>query len=171
MLSVTAQNGAIKNYNLKIIRSENESGEPLVDDIVNEIGVKSDGTYFSGIALNTKTSDITNQVLKISPTAKVEITDCNGTVKEDQILYTGDIISITSANETKKYTVVIYGDTSGDGKINALDLLIVQQHILGVKDLTDAYYKAGDPSKDNSINALDLLIVQQHILEVRLIEQ
>ena len=171
VLSVTAQNGDVKSYNLKIIRSENETGEPLVDDIVSEIGVKSDGTYFSGITLNTNSSDIENKILKISSTAKVEIADCNGTKKENQILATGDIISITSANETKKYTVVIYGDTSGDGKINALDLLIVQQHILGVKELNDAYYKAGDPSKDSGINALDLLIVQQHILEVRLIEQ
>ena len=171
VLSVTAQNGDVKNYNLNIIRSENETGEPLVDDIVSEIGIKSDGTYFSGIALNTNSADIENKILKISPTAKIEITDCNGTKKENQILATGDIISITSANETKKYTVVIYGDTSGDGKINALDLLIVQQHILGVKELNNAYYKAGDPSKDSGINALDLLIVQQHILEVRLIEQ
>ena len=170
-ISVTAQNGNIKNYNLKIIRSENETGEPLVDDIVNEIGVKSDGEYFSGIELNTNSSDIENKILKISPTAKVEIVDCNGVKKENQILATGDVVSITSANETKKYTIVIYGDTSGDGKINALDLLIVQQHILGVKELNNAYYKAGDPSKDGGINALDLLIVQQHILEVRLIEQ
>ena len=170
-LSVTAQNGDVKNYNLKIIRSENTTGEPLVDDIVSELGVKSDGIYFSGVELNTNSSDIENKILKISPTAKVEIADCNGIKKGNQILATGDVISITSANATKKYTIVIYGDTSGDGKINALDLLIVQQHILGVKELTNSYYRAGDPSKDDGINALDLLIVQQHILEVRLIEQ
>ena len=170
-LSVTAQNGDIKNYNLKIIRSENEIDEPLVDDIVNEIGIKSDGTYFSGIALNTNSSDLINKILKISSTAKVEITDCNGIVKENQILSTGDIVSITSANETKKYTVVIYGDTSGDGKINALDLLRTQKHILNATDLTGAFYKAADVSKEGKIDVLDLLKIQKHILEVSFIEQ
>ncbi len=170
-ITVTAQNGSIKNYNLTIVRSENETGEPLVDDIINEISIKSDGTYFTGIELNTNSSSIEERVKKINPNAIVEIKDCNGTLKQNQILATGDVVSITSANETKNYTVVIYGDTSGDGKINALDLLIVQQHILEVKGLNNAYYKAGDPSKDGKINALDLLIVQQHILEVKAIEQ
>ena len=170
-ITVTAENGDIKNYNLNIIRSESETDEPLVDDIVSEIGVKSDGTYFSGIELDTNSSVIENSVKKINPDAIVEVKDCNGTLKENENLVTGDVISITSANETKEYTIVICGDTSGDGKINALDLLIVQQHILEVKTLNGAYYKAADPSKDGNINALDLLVVQQHILEVEKIKQ
>ena len=69
----TLYSGNIKNYNLKIIRSENETGEPLVDDIVNEIGIKSDGTYFSGIGLNTNSSDVENKILKISIKHKLKI--------------------------------------------------------------------------------------------------
>lgn len=168
---VTAQNGDIKNYNLKITRSENETGEPLVDDIVSEIGIKSDGTYFSGIQLNTNSSDIKNKILKISPSAKVEITDCNGISKENSVLGTGDVISITSANETKKYTVVIYGDTSGDGIINALDLLRTQKHILNATNLTGAFSNAADVSKDGKIDVLDLLKIQKNILGVSSIEQ
>jgi len=170
-VTVTAQNGAIKNYNLKIIRSENETGEPLVDDIVNEIDIKSDGTYFSGIQLNTNSSNIKNKVLKINPSAKVEITDCNGNLKENSILGTGDVISITSANETKKYTVIIYGDTSGDGIINALDLLRTQKHILNATNLTGAFSNAADVSKDGKIDVLDLLKIQKNILGVSSIEQ
>ena len=170
-VTVTAQNGDIKNYNLKITRSENETGEPLVDDIVSEIGIKSDGTYFSGIQLNTNSSDIKNKILKISPSAKVEIADCNGISKENSVLGTGDIISITSANETKKYTVVIYGDTSGDGIINALDLLRTQKHILNATNLTGAFSNAADVSKDGKIDVLDLLKIQKNILGVSSIEQ
>ena len=171
VISVKAENGSVKKYNLNIIRSENETGEPIVDDIVNEIGVKTDGTYFSGIELNTNSSSLENNVKKINPNAKVEIKDCNGSLKENQNLVTGDVISITSANETKNYTVVIYGDTSGDGKINALDLLKIQKDILGATNLNGAYEKSADVSKDGKIDVLDLLKVQKNILGVGSIEQ
>ncbi|MDE6292140.1 MAG: dockerin type I repeat-containing protein, partial [Bacilli bacterium] len=59
---------------------------------------------------------------------------------------------------------VIYGDVSGDGKVNALDLLQVQKSILGSYDLTKEQRRAGDTSGDGKVNALDLLQMQKSIL-------
>ena len=73
-------------------------------------------------------------------------------------------VNIKNSSETRTLTVVIYGDTSGDGVINALDLLQVQKNILGTYSLSGAYSSAGDTSKDGTINALDLLQVQKNIL-------
>lgn len=173
-MAVTAENGDIRTYILNIVRSQNTSGEPLVEEIVSESGIKSDGTYFSGFELETSTQTLVEKIKSLNANAKIEITDSNGKVKEakeDVILGTGDKISITSAGESKSYTVVIYGDTSGNGKIDPLDLLKVQKHILGVNELQGAYYYAANAKKDANINPLDLLIIQKHILGVSSIEQ
>ena len=168
---VTAQNGDKKSYNLNIVRSKNTSGEPTVDEIVSNSGVKSDGTYFSGFEIDTNTQTLVNKIKSLNPDSIVSITDSNDTVKTNKSLATGDKISITSAGETKTYIIVIRGDTSGNGKIDALDLLKVQKHILDVTDLTSAYVKAGDANNDGKINPLDLLIIQKHILGVSSIKQ
>ena len=53
---------------------------------------------------------------------------------------------------------------SGDGKVNALDLLQMQKSILGQKSLNGSYSQAADVSGDGKVNALDLLQVQKNIL-------
>ena len=168
---VTAQNGSTKIYTLNIVRSSNTSGEPTVDEIVDDSGVKSDGTYFSGIGLNSNFNILINKIQSLNANAKVVIKDSKGSVKNNTLFATGDRVSITSAGETKDYTILIYGDTSSDGKINALDLLQTQKHILGVTKLNGANEKAADTSKDGKINALDLLQMQKQILGVSSIEQ
>ena len=170
-ITVTAENGDKKTYKLNVVRSENEYGEPTVSDIVENSGVKSDGTYFSGIELGTNVNTLVNKIKSLNANASITIKDLNNNEKDSQTFATGDVISITSAGETKEYTVVIYGDTNGDGKITVLDLLVIQKHILGVSNLNGAKGIAADPSKDGKINALDLLKVQKHILEVSEIEQ
>lgn len=170
-IEVTAKNKEKRIYKLNIVRSKNTSGEPTVDEIVNNSGVKSDGTYFSGFEIDTNTQTLVDKIKSLNPDAIVKITDSNGNEKNNKSFATGDKISITSAGEEKSYIVVIYGDTSGNGKIDPLDLLRVQKHILDVNDLSGAYLKAGDANKDGKINPLDLLIIQKHILEVSYIKQ
>ena len=63
-------------------------------------------------------------------------------------------------------SIVVKGDTSGDGIINALDLLQVQKYILGNYDLANEYAQAGDTSGDGTVNALDLLQIQKYILGI-----
>jgi len=170
-IKVIAQNGAEKIYNLNIVRSKNTSGEPTVDEIVSNSDIKSDGTYFGGFELDTKAQTLIDKIKSLNPDAIVKITDPNGSIKTNNSLATGDNVSITSAGEEKKYVVVISGDTSGNGKIDPLDLLKVQKHILDVNSLSGAYFKAADVNKDGKINPLDLLIIQKHILEVSFIKQ
>ncbi len=69
------------------------------------------------------------------------------------------------------YTVVIYGDVSGDGKINALDLLRMQKQLQKIVSLSGAYYEALDVSHDGKINALDLLKLQKHLMKLSEVQQ
>ena len=79
-------------------------------------------------------------------------------------MVTGDAITITSGEDVKKYSVVLYGDINGNGKIEILDLLKVQKHALKSSILTGAYLEAADVNKDGKINPLDLLRIQKTIL-------
>ena len=94
------------------------------------------GVYFSGFEIDTNSQTLVQKVKSLNADAIVKITDSNGTVKTNKSLATGDKISITSAGEEKSYTIVIYGDTSGNGKIDPLDLLRVQKAILGTAHIS-----------------------------------
>lgn len=71
-----------------------------------------------------------------------------------------------------EYEVIVYGDVSGDGKINSTDLLILQRHILEIQKLQGAFLKAGNINKNGkNPSSLDSLLIQRHILGLKLITQ
>ena len=69
------------------------------------------------------------------------------------------------------YTVVIWGDVNGDGKISAAELLKVRRHLLDEGSLDGWYALAADASGDGKISAADLLKIQRHLLGISAIEQ
>lgn len=76
-----------------------------------------------------------------------------------------------TASVTPTVTITIKkGDPNNDGKINSGDLLVIRQHLLGTKVLTDEYLTAADINGDGKINSGDLLAVRQHLLGIKTIE-
>ena len=134
-----------------------------VATVVTSAGYKMSGNSILGITLGKSLDSIKSELESISGKNTVTITDAKGNNYTGKIA-TGIKIKIKTNSETKELSVVIKGDTSGDGVINALDLLQVQKNILGSYDLKDSYKLAGDTSGDGVINALDLLQVQKNIL-------
>ena len=134
---------------------------------------KISNDYISGISPNSTVISIKENIESIGGSKSVVIT--NNEDKEitdkETLIGTGFKISVSNTEETKTYKVVIKGDASGDGKINAQDLIYIQRSILGTYNLKDAYLKAADPSKDDKVNAQDLIYVQRHVLETYTIEQ
>ena len=56
---------------------------------------------------------------------------------------TGSIIKILDNNNlVMEYSVIMYGDVNGDGKINSIDLLVLQRHILEIEKFSGVYIKA-----------------------------
>ena len=167
-------NGVIENNSSGVIPEEPKTETPSetipsenftpISSIVTSAGYKINDNYILGIALNTNASTVKNNILALGSENTVEIKANNNVLKDDALMRTGSTINIKNTQEEKTYIVVILGDTSGDGVINALDLLQVQKSILGTYTLTDAFKLAGDTSLDGIINALDLLQVQKHIL-------
>ena len=71
-----------------------------------------------------------------------------------------------------EYQILIYGDVDGNGKINSVDLLKLQRHILELEDLNFLSQKAGNINKNGKKpTSVDLLLIQRHILGLKQIVQ
>ena len=77
----------------------------------------------------------------------------------------------------KEFTIILYGDVNGDGKINAIDALAIVKNKLKKKEFENEYFvEAGRVSNqtrknDSTPNAVDALAIIKHSLKKREIEQ
>ena len=72
---------------------------------------------------------------------------------EDRKIATGTTIKV---GEGKQYTLVVIGDTDGNGNITVTDLAQLKLHYIGKTILTDARLKAADMNGDGKITITDL---------------
>lgn len=137
---------------------------------IKELNSDSDNMV-TNVSLGSTVSNIKS---KIETKYTKKIFDKNNTeLSDNDKVGTGSKIKIYNGSSLiEEYTIVIYGDITGDGLINSADLLNIRQHMLGMENLQGCYFKAGNVSKtDNLINSLDLLKIKQHVLGVSLITQ
>jgi len=142
-----------------------------IHTIVTSSGFKYTSTSIAGIAPGTSVVSLKSALESVGGNSTVVITDLNGNQVIEGVLGTGFKVSINNQSTTEVLNVVVKGDTSGDGVVNALDLLQVQKNILGTYNFNEASLMAADPSGDGVVNALDLLQIQKHILGTYTIEQ
>ncbi len=159
------QNGAVNSPD------STDPSKLAISTIVVSSGFKYSSGYISGIKPSSSVSSVKSALESIAGANTVTITNANGNAVSDGLIGTGYKVTVKNANTNETLTVVVHGDTSGDGKINALDLAQVQKNILGTYKLTGAYNMAGDTSGDGKINALDLAQVQKNILGTYTIAQ
>lgn len=159
-LKVTAANGNVKNYNINVIRDPNAN--LAVSEIIGAAGIKSDGENISGIEIGTSQKAFIEKINKVSSSANVTI-EKNNNNKTDN-LATGDIVTITSGTEIKKYNVVIYGDVNGDGSVKATDYVKIKNHIMGTNTLNGAYKLSADINHDSKVLATDYVFVKNSIM-------
>lgn len=98
----------------------------------------------------------------------------NQKIEDDLKVGTGSKLILKNEFEEViyEYTFMVYGDINGDGEINSLDVLILQKHILEIKEITGIFLKSANTSKNGNLpSSLDVLRIQKHILEIKFIEQ
>lgn len=139
-------------------------GYTTIDDLLADTAIKNNGTLLSGFNFGETASSLISKVTAASNTATVIITDKSGNTKTTGKLATGDRVNITYDEESQQYTVILYGDSSGDGEVTIMDLLQIQKHIIGATTISDPYVSAADNNQDDTINIVDLLREQKHIL-------
>lgn len=94
---------------------------------------------------------------------KGKVEKINGTAISslDTVVGTGDKFTTTDGTE---YTVVVYGDIDGNGKINALDALQVEKSNVNMITLNDVQKEAADVKNDERINSLDSLAIKKYVV-------
>lgn len=175
-IKTKAQNGSSRTYTISIVREAAEVVPPP-QEIVKEPSITSSAYKLNSDNTITGISDYPVNVSDFKnrftvENGSIQITTLNGTTKTGNV-GTGDQVRVYDTKGALKYTynIIIYGELSGDGSINALDLLKIQKDILGINKLQGIYAVSADTSKDGSINALDLLQVQKQILNIKEIQQ
>ena len=63
----------------------------------------------------------------------------------------------------EEYTIIIFGDTTGEGNINNRDTTAVSNYILGKSRLSGAYLLAADVNHDGEVDTIDLLMMTKYI--------
>ena len=123
---------------------------------------------------NIKELNVSDVIGKINTKFEIEIYNSSGKkLKENEMIGTGSKIRLLENGKVKmEYKIVIYGDVNGDGKINSVDLLVLQRHILEIEKLQGVFLIAGNINKNGkNPSSVDSLIIQRHILELKFIDQ
>lgn len=137
-----------------------------------EINVNDEDNIITKIEPNTKTSELFEKLSYNKDKYDVVIKDINNNIiADDDLIGTGTTIDFTdkeSKDVIQNYTVVIYGDTSGDGKITSMDYTLIKNHIMDVKYIDNLYQKnASDVSNDGKISSMDYTLIKNHIMDIK----
>lgn len=165
--AISEENELIKSTCKLIVVRKMEDSEIHFDSSLN-----LDSLEISGINYDENTVADIKQ--KITTDLELEIVNSQNQVLNDtDIVGTGSKILVKeNGNILRVYTIIIYGDVNGDGKINSVDLLVLQRHILEIEEINGVYKKAGNVRKDGKKpTSVDLLLIQRHILGLQMIEQ
>lgn len=182
---VTAESGRNRTYTINITKQQssnnddntgdNNTGDnntgnnnpPVVEEvamstILNNSGLKYNNNFMFGVQENTGISTVVENIKDVSKTASVTIKDKNGNAKSG-VFKTGDTITISNNKETKTFSIVMYGDVNGDGKINKDDCLTILRQLKGYTKLDGAFKEAGDANKSGKIDKDDCLAILRQL--------
>ena len=120
-------------------------------------------TMISGISNNTNVQNFMKQN-NFNNAYQAKIFDKNNNeITGESLLGTGSTVKLYEDGKVvKEYVIVIYGDTTGDGKITAVDALAVIKHINNkILFTNEAYSEAGRvrATSGNTLTSVDALAI------------
>ncbi len=164
---------------------EESSPIPTVDTYVPEAGEDEEGAdggdetgkasyttslvtdaengYLYGVAPGTSEATLRSKFKLGEGTTLSVSSEKVGTGTQVRILYDG--------KEAESYYVIIRGDVSGNGKVEALDLLYLRDYLLGKKSFNSVLRRAADVDGNSKTDSLDLLKLRDANLGIYKISQ
>lgn len=137
-----------------------------VATLIANMGLNRKGTYLTNLSLNTKVSTLKGKISGQTVTFK---SASGGVLGDTENVTTGSTVTFSSG---EVYTIVIYGDLTGDGEVDSADLLRMRQQLLGKVTLSGAYFEAAHVyNTSGSVDSSDLLRLRQHLLGKTFINQ
>lgn len=120
------------------------------------------GNKISKISAGTTVSALLNG---ISEGSYCKVYNGNSVVSGNSNVGTGMVVKIMDGNTVKaSYTVIVTGDTNGDGNITVTDMIAIKAHVLKKSTLSGVYATAADTNGDSGISITDFIQVKAKIL-------
>ncbi|MBQ8624736.1 MAG: hypothetical protein IJ419_01005 [Agathobacter sp.] len=137
---------------------------PVPDQITsNDVTVNETTGYISKLSIGTT---IKNFIDSLNEKEYIKVFKGDQEAEENDLLGTGMLAQIMDDDKiVKKYTVIVTGDTNGDGKISITDMLAVKASVLKKSNLTGAYEKAADVNGDGKITITDFIKTKAVLLK------
>jgi beta-N-acetylglucosaminidase len=164
-----SQSGSTRTYTVTVVRQEAAGGSVAAGTVTSS--TYTIGSAVTGITPGTSAADFIKGITVSGGSARLLTAsgaENTGTVG------TGNQLAVYDANGglTGTYEIVIYGDLNGDGAVNALDMILMNRHIIGSSSLSGPYLAAADANrKGDGVNALDMIMMNRHILGMTTIQQ
>lgn len=124
----------------------------------------------TNIAPSTTASSFLDAIL-IANLTTVTLSKNSTPLAMGSLVGTGTSILVSKGTQNTSYSIVIYGDVSGDGVISISDMLAVKKHLVGLNLLTGDYLKAGKVTRQSEILVNDLAAIKSNILKISTISQ
>jgi len=162
-ITVTAQNGTVRTYNISIIRNE-QTGEDL---FTTTYRVNADNTI-AGIEPGTTIGTMSAGFVLSNGGQIVFLTSAGAPITDPaHVVVTGDRVQFLNAASVPAYdyTILIYGDANNDGKINSTDLTVICRHVLKETSLSGFSLLAADANHDGKANSTDLTTICKYVLK------
>ena len=173
-VKVTAENGSVRTYTIYVEK----------DGKIATLGNVVFGSNYNLTMNSTAAGTLTG--FKTGLTAKTlldTVTVKNGSftayshagvpLASSAVLGTGDVIYVYKKDGTiaGRFTIVLYGDVDGDGRINAKDLLKLSKYLKRQCGLAKANLRASDVNRDGIVSTADLAYLQKSLLGLAEIRQ
>jgi len=96
---------------------------------------------------------------------EIKVTDNeNQELSSEDIVATGMTLTLKLGNETRTYKLVVVGDSTGDGKADFKDIVLMNRHRLHKVTLSEEYIMAGDVTEDDTVDFKDIVQVNRYRL-------
>lgn len=163
-VTCTSQSGEAREYTITVARVGMGSGDYTLTSDKYVVG-----NYITGVAPGTTVDNFLAGFTCEGTT--LSVLNSSGGQKTGNVA-TGDRLAVYKDGAlVGLIDIVIYGDVSGDGQINIVDLVRINRHTLNISKLSGCSLTAADVSKNGSVNIQDLVMINRHTLKIALITQ
>lgn len=132
-------------------------------EVLATLNVSNSNNQLTGFSVGSDVATAIAKVRALDSNIQVVVKKADGTQITSGIVATGMQMTITTNGSTVNYTIVIRGDISGDGRLSAIDYVMVRNYLDGARALSGAYLKSADTNSDGKASALDYVILRNHL--------
>ena len=161
-LTKTYTANTTEEVTVKDLAGNESKGTISITNIVTETTVNVNTyTVENNIIKNIQPStSYTDLIKNITSNKEIVVKEGSTVVTGTNKIKTGEVLTTGE----KTYTLVVTGDTNGDGQADIKDILQINKHRLNKAQLTSVYFTAGDVNKDGKVDIKDILQLNKYRL-------